>query len=453
MPGAARASDAPGIAEAPAAPLQQTAAVDTSRSDAVARPAIAEEAKKEEPKREDTKKEAPAEAELRFDVVRVEPTGEIVTAGRAAPGATVDLLLDGRKYDRVVADLNGQWAIVPAALSPGTHELSLRMKTPEGRNEVSTQSLTVVIPASRQTAAVVTLNEPDKATAVLQGTEPSPGQPSTGDARRAGVTIATAESEDVGRFYSSGAAAPGAIIRLYVNDAYIATAKADPAGRWSFTVEKGMVPGRYDIRVDEVDTATGRVLSRAAVVFDLAARPAAAMAARPSEPAPTPRATERLAATPPANVPLAAARPQGAPSEPAIASVVVPVRPAPVEARPAPAPSVAVPRVEPPASIPQQPIVLPVAPPVVDPAPIKQPVEPRVDLPAPIASDVVIPEIRSTMVRRGDSLWRISRRVYGQGVRYTAIFQANTDQIRDPARIYPGQVFVVPSEADKGFGN
>ena len=54
--------------------------------------------------------------------------------------------------------------------------------------------------------------------------------------------------------------------------------------------------------------------------------------------------------------------------------------------------------------------------------------------------------MRSTLVSRGDSLWRISRRVYGRGVRYTVIYEANQQQIRDPARIYPGQMFVVPGE-------
>ncbi len=54
-------------------------------------------------------------------------------------------------------------------------------------------------------------------------------------------------------------------------------------------------------------------------------------------------------------------------------------------------------------------------------------------------------EIRSTQVVRGDSLWRISKRVYGKGLRFTVIYEANQQQIRDPGRIYPGQVFVLPT--------
>jgi hypothetical protein len=50
----------------------------------------------------------------------------------------------------------------------------------------------------------------------------------------------------------------------------------------------------------------------------------------------------------------------------------------------------------------------------------------------------------TTVVTRGDSLWRISRATYGTGEQYTAIFVANHAQIRNPNRIYPGQVFALP---------
>ena len=52
----------------------------------------------------------------------------------------------------------------------------------------------------------------------------------------------------------------------------------------------------------------------------------------------------------------------------------------------------------------------------------------------------------SVIIRRGDTLWQISRRVYGLGVRYTTIYLANEDQITDPDRIMPGQIFGVPEK-------
>jgi nucleoid-associated protein YgaU len=50
------------------------------------------------------------------------------------------------------------------------------------------------------------------------------------------------------------------------------------------------------------------------------------------------------------------------------------------------------------------------------------------------------------IVQPGANLWRIARRVYGRGTRYTVIYQANREQIRDPDLIYPGQLFSVPEE-------
>jgi nucleoid-associated protein YgaU len=56
-------------------------------------------------------------------------------------------------------------------------------------------------------------------------------------------------------------------------------------------------------------------------------------------------------------------------------------------------------------------------------------------------------KIATTVVSRGDSLWRISRVNYGAGMRYAVVYRANQNQIRNPDRIYPGQVFVLPMNA------
>ncbi|WP_431283455.1 LysM peptidoglycan-binding domain-containing protein [Humitalea sp. 24SJ18S-53] len=48
------------------------------------------------------------------------------------------------------------------------------------------------------------------------------------------------------------------------------------------------------------------------------------------------------------------------------------------------------------------------------------------------------------VVQPGNNLWRIARNTYGRGIRYTVIYQANRDQIRDPSKIFPGQIFAVP---------
>jgi nucleoid-associated protein YgaU len=51
---------------------------------------------------------------------------------------------------------------------------------------------------------------------------------------------------------------------------------------------------------------------------------------------------------------------------------------------------------------------------------------------------------RQLHVVHGDNLWNIARAHYGEGLRYTVIFNANKDQIRDPNLIYPGQIFSLP---------
>ena len=48
------------------------------------------------------------------------------------------------------------------------------------------------------------------------------------------------------------------------------------------------------------------------------------------------------------------------------------------------------------------------------------------------------------VVHKGDALWRIAYRSYGEGVRYVDIFRRNAEQIDDPDLIYPNQIFAVP---------
>ena len=61
---------------------------------------------------------------------------------------------------------------------------------------------------------------------------------------------------------------------------------------------------------------------------------------------------------------------------------------------------------------------------------------------APLSQDT-----NAVIIRRGDTLWQISRRIYGAGVRYTTIYIANEDKINNPDHILPGQVFGLPKDA------
>jgi nucleoid-associated protein YgaU len=79
-----------------------------------------------------------------FDLARIEGA-EAVIAGRAAPGATVDLLRDGERLDRVVADASGQFVMVPLRLPAGSYELTLSARLPDGTVALSRQGVKVTV--------------------------------------------------------------------------------------------------------------------------------------------------------------------------------------------------------------------------------------------------------------------------------------------------------------------
>ena len=56
-----------------------------------------------------------------------------------------------------------------------------------------------------------------------------------------------------------------------------------------------------------------------------------------------------------------------------------------------------------------------------------------------------IPSEPFVIVQPGNSLWRIARKTFGSGFGFTTIYEANKEQIKDPDLIFPGQVFVLPS--------
>ena len=51
---------------------------------------------------------------------------------------------------------------------------------------------------------------------------------------------------------------------------------------------------------------------------------------------------------------------------------------------------------------------------------------------------------RTYEVRKGDSLWRIAKHVYGDGTKWKLIHEANVEQVPNPDLIKPGQVLIIP---------
>lgn len=374
-----------------------------------------------------------------FDVVRVEPGGDAVMAGRSEPGMVIALFANGQEIGRTRANDSGEWVItLEEPLRPGEYVITIVGATPDGARQVeSVDRIAVSVPQGKSEPPMVALMSPDAPTKVLQqpdapaaGTavatasaEPVPGAaaPSTPDGAAGGTsadTPAGAEASATGAAAPppvwaqpfatdgapatagpatpaaaalavgvvekdgdtvtvSGASLPGATVRVYVNDAPIGAAVADATGRWTFSGPHPVEAGAHTVRADQIDPATGAVVARSAVPFEVLS--AAEIAAAPATP-------ETPAMTLPPATPAETATVGGAAPEPAATTG-------------------------------------------------------SADAAAAAGTGP-----RKIRIRRGDDLWTLAERYYGKrrGVRYTAIYRANRKQIRDPDLIYPGQVIIIP---------
>jgi hypothetical protein len=79
-----------------------------------------------------------------FDIARVEGADAVI-AGTAAPGAIVDLLRDGERLDRAVADASGQFVMLPSRLPAGSYELTLSARLPDGTVASSKRGVKVTV--------------------------------------------------------------------------------------------------------------------------------------------------------------------------------------------------------------------------------------------------------------------------------------------------------------------
>jgi nucleoid-associated protein YgaU len=380
----------------------------------------------------------PAPSRPAFDVVRVEPSGEAVVAGHAEAGARVQLLDNGRVIAEAGADDSGQFVILPPALPQGGHRLELAARGAEAPVSLSEATNVEVALAPATAPAPPAPSASPKAFASAPSGAPQPDRSSR-------VSVQSVEASEAGRLEVKGFAGANAIVRLYLNGAYLADAVASAKGLWSLTIEHGMAPGRYDVRADAINGASGAVIARAQVPFAYPQHPdkAAALAGAPAKPT-----AENPAPSPPPAVRVASRESVKAEDAPAPAPIRQPQAASLASSQAQPAQTLAAPglpqalassaasapRPAPPDSL--QTALAPYAPAAAETA------APMRTAAAP--ADVVIPEVRTATVVRGDSLWRLSQRHYRDGLRYRQIYIANSSQIRNPDLIYPGQIFVIP---------
>ena len=277
-----------------------------------------------------------------FDVVRVNPKGDAVIAGRAAPNVEIIVRSGDKEVGRVRSDARGEWVLVPdAPLVPGTQELSIESRGPDGSVSASDSKVVLVVPevgrdiagrpadAGSGALAIRVPRDGEGPATVLQRPQ-SPAGPAAPVGRGGPEpSLETVDHDDKGHVIVGGHAAPGARVELYIDGGHAGSGRADESGRWSVGPDRVVPPGRYQLRVDQIGP-DGKVVGRAEQPF---------------------------------------------------------VRTTPIG-----------------------------------------------DLPPGTVA----------FVQPGNSLWRIARRSYGHGPRYTVIYEANRDQIRDPDLIYPGQIFILP---------
>lgn len=292
--------------------------------------------------------QSPQPPVARFDTLRVTPAGALTLAGDVAPGAKVELLLEGEVIDTVTANAQGAFAAVTSAEpSAAPRSLRLRVTGADGVARLSEDSLTVA-PSPRAVAEAATAEgaAPETVAAQVEAAQVLAETPLLTDASGtprllAGVSetlvIDTLSFAPDGKITISGRGAPkGALLRAYVDNAEVGLVQAGAAGGFTLRLPAA-TPGPHALRLDALDAA-GRVLARAEQGF------------------------EGIAPPPPAAAAVADTAAQS----------------------------------------------------------------------------------RIVTISSGNTLWAIARDTYGDPYFYVQIFEANRDQIRDPNRIYPGQVFTLP---------
>jgi nucleoid-associated protein YgaU len=168
-----------------------------------------------------------------FDVVTVDPHGQAVLAGRAAPGDRVRVLDGDQVIGEVTADGRGEWVLVPdAPVAAGNRQLALEATGHDGgspRRSADVVAMSVSPPPSGRGAqsalAILLPGDANRPARILQ-------RPESGETP-ASLGIDTVEYDAHDRFAVSGHADAGARVAVYAGERLLGKAVADPAGKWS----------------------------------------------------------------------------------------------------------------------------------------------------------------------------------------------------------------------------
>lgn len=187
---------------------------------------------------------------------------------------------------------------VPAAVKPAPSPKPAEQSEPAESPEPATQLALVVPPTSPEQPDIIEEAGPDTAQQTSQPTPPAAIPVTVLRATSDGVEVLQTAPAAVpsvmdrialdlisyseqGEIQLSGRAQGGSVVRVYLNNTAIAELLADDEGRWR-GVLKGVKPGVYTLRLDEVD-AMGAVVSRLETPFKREA-PEALLAAQADQP-------------------------------------------------------------------------------------------------------------------------------------------------------------------------
>ncbi len=227
---------------------------------------------------------APTVVRPSFDIVRVGPDGRAVIAGRAAPGAEVEVRSGAQVIDRVRASSRGEWVAIPGKpLDPGDQQLTVaasREGTPPVESE---QAVVVAVPGPSSPAPVTAsapapseASAPAQPLAVLVQRDGKGGgrvlQAPGGLSAKGTLALMTVSYDEAGQILLSGEVPPGVPVRIYVDNRPAALVVGDAKGAWSSGLDEALEPGTYTLRLDQLD-AKGQPVARIETPFTRVGEP------------------------------------------------------------------------------------------------------------------------------------------------------------------------------------
>ncbi|MEX2617898.1 MAG: LysM peptidoglycan-binding domain-containing protein [Alphaproteobacteria bacterium] len=219
-----------------------------------------------------------------FDVVRVNPEGDALIAGRAPVGAEVGIYDGDKRTGTAIADSRGEWVYLPGEpLPPGQREIGLSLIGKDGTESRSESVVVLMVPDRNLAKAPVSASMPQDGTekksegvlAVLvarEGNAPSRILQKPSEAQGLGdkaLSIDVIDYDDKGNVSIGGKATPGTSVQVYVNNNPAAQAVlVSPDGNWQVKPEGNIGVGVHTLRVDGL--SDNKVVARVEMPFSRA---------------------------------------------------------------------------------------------------------------------------------------------------------------------------------------